>query len=57
MVESDDNRRFIIGAGKPFGLPWVKLLGNDGALLGPNEEFVRNKMKEFESNKKYFGTT
>ena len=56
-VESDTNRRFIIGAGKPIGLPWVKLLGNDGALLGPSEEFVRNKMKEFESNKKYFGTT
>lgn len=56
-VESDTDRRFIIGAGKQFRLPWVKLLGNDGALLGPNEEFVRNKMKEFESNKKHFGTT
>ena len=50
-VESGTNRRFVIGAGKAFGLPWVKLLGNDGTLLGPNAEFIRNTMKEFESNK------
>merc|ERR1712154_732365 len=24
--------RFVIGAGKPFGMPWFKLLGNDGAI-------------------------
>jgi len=47
--------RFVIGAGKPFGLPWFKLLGNDGALIGPNEEYVRTKMQEFEANKDDFG--
>jgi len=47
--------RFVIGAGKPFGLPWYKLLGNDGALIGPNEKYVRDKMKEYEANKNGFG--
>lgn len=47
--------RFFVGAGKPHGLPWVKLLGNDGALIGPTEEFVRSKMKEYEELKNEFG--
>ena len=47
--------RFVIGAVKPLGLPWYKLLGNDGALIAPNEKNVRDKMKEYEANKDRFG--
>jgi hypothetical protein len=46
---------FLIGAGKPFNEKWVKLLGNDGALLGPDEEYVRAKMAEFEKDPDGFG--
>eukprot|EP00933_Yihiella_yeosuensis_P037996 TRINITY_DN31988_c0_g1_i1.p1 TRINITY_DN31988_c0_g1~~TRINITY_DN31988_c0_g1_i1.p1 ORF type:complete len:289 (-),score=56.98 TRINITY_DN31988_c0_g1_i1:57-923(-) len=49
--------RFLVGAGKPFDLPWVKLLGNDGALLGPDGDFVRKKMQEFEEKGEEFGKT
>ena len=48
---------FLLGAGKPFWNPWFKLLGHDGALIGPTESFVRTKMKEFEKNPEKFDTT
>jgi len=58
-VSNSPNRfpttHFLIGAGAPFNEKWVKLLGNDGALLGPDEEYVRGKMAEFEANPEGFG--
>eukprot|EP00929_Paragymnodinium_shiwhaense_P081201 TRINITY_DN42435_c0_g1_i1.p1 TRINITY_DN42435_c0_g1~~TRINITY_DN42435_c0_g1_i1.p1 ORF type:complete len:362 (-),score=53.04 TRINITY_DN42435_c0_g1_i1:102-1187(-) len=47
--------RFFIGAGKPFGLPWYKLLGHDGALVGPSEDYVRMKMSEYQAAPDAFG--
>ena len=37
LTTEGDAVHFLLGAGKPLGLPWCKLLGHDGALIGPSE--------------------